>query len=168
MTRTSRRARLGLALSLAVIAAAPAAAEKPPRYQFDRGFDFTKLRTFDIRIDESKQREGAMAESIVPRFVMLLEDLLVAKGYTIDTETPDFVLEWDTMVADDMSEISWSGHGEIAKGMLALRMNEPAQQEPFWIGADTADITGRITQEKAWKKVDRAARRILAGFPPPK
>lgn len=168
MTRMNRRALplLCVAVSIAVIAGAPAAAEKPPRYQFDKSFDFTKLHTFDIRIDESKQREGAFAESVVPRFVMLLEDLLIAKGFTIDTEKPDFVLEWDTMVADDMSEISWSGHGEIAKGMLALRMNEPAQQEPFWIGADFAEITGRITQDKAWKKVDRAARRILAGFPP--
>jgi hypothetical protein len=165
-TRNRRTALLGLALTIAAIAAAPGVAEKPPRYQFDRGFDFTKLRTFDIRIDESKQREGEMAASVVPRLVMLLEDLLIAKGYTIDTEKPDFVLEWDTMVADDMSSISWSGHGEIAKGMLALRMNEPAQKEPFWIGADFAELTGRITPDKAWKKVDRAARRILAAFPP--
>ena len=168
LTKPSCKALLGLAFTVAALAAAPALAEKPPRYQFDKSFDFTKLHKFDIRIDESKQREGAFAESIVPKFVMLLEDLLIAKGYSIDTEKPDFVVEWDTMVADDMSEISWSGHGEIAKGMLALRMNEPAQQEPFWIGADMADITGRITQDKAWKKVDRAARRILAGFPPQK
>jgi hypothetical protein len=146
----------------------PASAEKPPRYKFDQGFDFKKLRTFDIRIDESKQREGEMAESVVPKFVALLEELLIAKGYTIDSAQPDFVLEWDTMVADDMSSISWSGHGEIAKGVLALRMAEAGQQEPFWIGADSAELTGRITADKAWKKVDRAARRILAGFPPTK
>jgi hypothetical protein len=146
--------------------AAPARADKPPRYQYDQAFDFGKLHTFDIRIDESKQREGEMAATVVPKLVKLLEDLLIAKGYSIETEHPDFVLEWDTMVAADTSSVSWSGHGEIAKGMLALRMRQPAQQEPFWIGADFADISGKITPDKAWKKVDRAGRRILEGFPP--
>jgi hypothetical protein len=166
MTTGKRRVVLGWGLALAL--AGSALAEKPPRYQFDRAFDFTNLKTFDIRIDPSKLRDGEMATSVVPRFVALLEELLRAKGYTIDTEKPDFVLQWDTMVADDYSDVSWSGHGEIAKGMLALRMTEPGKEEPFWIGADFAELTGRITPDKAWKKVDRAGRRILAGFPPPR
>ena len=160
-----------IAAIVAVVAigalAAPASAEKPPRFEFDKSFDFKKLRTFDIRIHESKQREGVMASSVVPKLVLQLETLLIGKGYTIDTENPDFVLSWDAVVADDYSSVSWSGHGEVAKGMLILRATEPTQKEPFWMGADSAGLTGRITPDKAWKKVEPAVRRILAQFPPP-
>ena len=160
---TATLLRIALIAALAV----PAMAEKPPRYEFDKSFDFSKLKTFDIRIHESKQREGVMAASVVPKLVLLLENLMIAKGFTIDTENPDFVVTWDAVVADDMSSVSWSGHGEVAKGMLILRATQPSQEEPFWIGADTAGLTGRITPDKAWKKAEPATRRILAGFPPP-
>jgi hypothetical protein len=171
MRRTTSEVPAALALSLVLALAAgarPVAAEKPPRYQFDRAFDFSRLHSYDVRIHESKQREGAMVESIQPRFVALLEELLNAKGYHVDTERPDFVLTFDTMVADDFEWTSWSGHAEVAKGLLVLRMTEPAQEEPFWMGADSAELTGKITPDKAWKKADRAARRILGGFPPPR
>jgi hypothetical protein len=107
-----------------------------------------------------------MAITVVPKLVKLLEDLLIEKGYSIDTAKPDFVLEWDTAVAPDLNSDSWAGHAQAAKGLLALRTKQPGQEEPFWIGSDIADVNGRITPDKAWKKVDRAARRILAGFPP--
>ena len=83
------------------------------------------------------------------------------------SENPDFVLSWDAVVADDYSSVSWSGHGEVAKGMLILRATEAAQKEPFWMAADSAGLTGRITPDKAWKKVEPAVRRMLARFPPP-
>jgi hypothetical protein len=156
-----------LCITLIGALAPPATAEKPPRYEFDESFDFSKLETFDIRIHESKQREGVMAASVVPKLVLLLENLLIEKGFTIDTESPDFVIEWDAVVADDYSSMSWSGHGEVAKGMLILRATQPSEKEPFWIGADSAGLTGRITPDKAWKKVEPATKRILAGFPPP-
>jgi len=154
---------VGIALA---VGSAPAAAEKPPRYQFDQKFDFTRLHTFDLRLDESRQSKGAYLEALLPRFAALVEEQLTAKGFRRNAEQPDFTVTYDVMVADDYSSTSWAGHGEVAKGLLVLRLTEPAQKEPFWMGADVANITGRITQDKAWKKVDRAARRILAGFPP--
>ena len=151
----------------AAVAAPTAAKPKPPRFEYDKSFDFKQLHTFDIRIHESKQREGVMQSSVVPHLVKLLEDLMIAKGFTIDTENPDFVLTWDTALADDYSSTSWVGHGEVAKGFLILRTTVPTQKEPFWLGAETAEVTGRITPDKAWKKVEPATRRILAAFPPP-
>jgi hypothetical protein len=144
-----------------------AAAEKPPRYEFDSSFDFTQLKTFDLRIHESKQREGVMASSVQPKFLALVEELLTAKGYRRDPQQPDFVVMFDTMLAEDWSSTSWAGHAEVAQGLLALRLSQPPDEEPFWMGADRAELTGKITPDKAWKKVDRATRRILAGFPPP-
>jgi hypothetical protein len=35
------------------------------------------------------------------------------------------------------------------------------------MSAYSAGLTGRITPEKAWKKVEPAVRRMLAQFPPP-
>jgi hypothetical protein len=155
-----------LGIALAVGSAPAAAADKPPRYQFDQKFDFSRLQTFDLRLHESRQSEGAYLDALLPRFAALVEEQLIAKGYRRSAEQPDFTVTFDVMVADDYSSTSWAGHGEVAKGLLVLRLTEPAQKEPFWMGADVADITGRITQDKAWKKVDRATRRILAGFPP--
>jgi hypothetical protein len=166
MTINAPRILLILAVIAGLGAAAPALGEKPPRYQYDQSFDFSKLHTFDITIHESKQREGEMATTVVPKLVQLLEDLLTAKGYAIDTAKPDFILEWDTAVAPDMNSDSYAGHAMAAKGLLALRTKQPGQEEPFWIGSDVADVNGRITADKAWKKVDHAARRILDGFPP--
>jgi hypothetical protein len=157
-----------LGIALAVGSAPTAAADKPPRYQFDQKFDFSRLQTFDLRLDESRQTEGAYLDALLPKFAALVEEQLTAKGLRRSVEQPDFTVTFDVMVADDYSSTSWAGHGEVAKGLLVLRLTEPAQKEPFWMGADVADITGRITQEKAWKKVDRATRRILAGFPPPR
>jgi hypothetical protein len=161
-------AAVGVAVALATASAPLAAAEKPPRYQFDQKFDFARLHTFDLRLDQSRQREGALLAALLPKLAALVEEQLVAKGYRRSAEQPDFTVTYDSMVADDYSSTSWAGHGEVAKGLLVLRFTEPAQTEPFWMGADVADITGRITQDKAWKKVDRATRRILAGFPPPR
>jgi len=157
-----------IGVALAVGSAPVAAGEKPPRYQFDQKFDFSRLHTFDLRLDESRQTEGAYLDALLPRFAALVEEQLTAKGYRRSAEQPDFTVTYDVMVADDYSSTSWAGHGEVAKGLLVLRLTEPAQKEPFWMGADVADITGRITQDKAWKKVDRATRRIFAGFPPPR
>lgn len=155
-------------LAVLLWANSPSFAEKPPRYQFEKTFDFSRLHSFDLRLHESRQREGAMAESVVPKLAALVEELLTAKGFSRNAEQPDFVITYDSMVADDYQWTSWSGHAEVAKGLLVLRMSEPAQEEPFWMGADTADLTGKITPDKAWKKVERATRRILEGFPPPR
>jgi hypothetical protein len=161
------RSLVVLALVALLRAAAPAAAEKPPRYSFDREFDYSRLHSFDVRQHPSKTQTGAAAESLQPRVFALLEELLVAKGYRRDQEQPDFVVTYDTMVAEDYSSTSWAGHAEVARGLLAIRLTESGEEEPFWIGADAAGLTGRLTADKAWKKVDRATRRILAGFPPP-
>jgi Domain of unknown function (DUF4136) len=149
--------------------AAPAsAAQKPPRYEFDEAFDFTKLHTFDLVLDPSKQTEGALAGPLLPKLADLMQELLVAKGYVRSGDQPDFVLTFDVMVADDYSSTSWSGHAEVAKGLLVLRTSVPSEKEPFWMGADVTGIKGKITQDKAWKKAEQTTRRILAGFPPPK
>jgi len=112
----------------------------------------------------------AAADWHVPGFaIAVVKDgrVVVAKGYGRNAEQPDFVVTFDTVVTEDYEWTSWSGHAEVAKGLLVLRMTETAQKEPFWMGADTAGLTGKITPEKAWKKVEHATRRIFAGFPPP-
>ena len=51
------------------------------------------------------------------------------------------------------------------QGLLVLRMHLPGDDEPFWAGAYTVQIAGRLDTDRIWKKARKAANKILAEYP---
>jgi hypothetical protein len=101
---------------------------------------------------------------------------LAAKGYRKVESDPDFLVDFVTASQDRVGEtvvitderVGWvSGRSDVyveREGALILMINEPDSERVLWRGWATGVVDRDI--EKTAKKLDEAATRILALFPP--
>ncbi len=162
---------------------APVAEAAKVRVLEQEGFDYQQIHTYDFFLHESRITEGAYASVLYPRLRALIVEGLAKKGFERDTENPDFMITFDGALSDSLNMIGgvrevvtenvvWVGIGPgpgvpdwTSQGVLVIRMHEPGEEEPFWGGGDALTIGGRLDTERIWKKVRKAANRILAKFP---
>lgn len=144
--------------------------EYPPETSFDG------LETYAWRVRNEEQGRRRLAPVAVRQLVESVDRELAAKGYSKVETDPDFLVDFvvasqdrvgtTTVITDE--RVGWvSGRSEMfveREGALILMIKEPGSDRVLWRGWATDVVDPDI--EKIVRKVDEAATKILALFPP--
>ncbi|NIN73348.1 MAG: DUF4136 domain-containing protein [Gemmatimonadetes bacterium] len=144
--------------------------EYPPEASFE-GFE-----TYAWRVRGEDRGRRRIAPLAARQLVSSVDRELAAKGYRKVESDPDFLVDFVTASQDRVGEtvvitderVGWvSGRSDVfveRSGALILMINEPDSERVLWRGWATGAVEPDI--EKTAKKLDEAATRILALFPP--
>lgn len=137
---------------------------------------FSGLETYAWRMRGEEQGRRRIAPVAVRQLVTSVDRELAAKGYSKVDSDPDFLVDFVVASQDRVGEnvvitdqrIGYvSGRSEVfieREGALILLITEPGSDRLLWRGWATDVVDPDI--EKIVKKVDEAAVKILALFPP--
>lgn len=137
---------------------------------------FSGLETYAWRMRVEEQGRRRIAPVAVRQLVTSVDRELAAKGYSKVESDPDFLVDFVVASQDRVGEnvvitdqrIGYvSGRSEVfieREGALILLLTEPGSDRVLWRGWATDVVDPDI--EKVVKKVDEAAVKILALFPP--
>ena len=154
-------------------------------YDWDRQEDFSKLKTFAWMQQPATAvgdaRAAALNNSL---FAKRLHDSvnrqMQAKGYSVDTESPDFVIVYHTGVQDKVNVTNWGytygpywgpwGESidvhQYAEGTLILDFIDANTKNLIWRGTAQKILADRPDPDKVEKNIDDVVARLLAKFPP--
>lgn len=176
-----RRWTVGLLIGLAVVGGC---AQYKIRTDYDRGVDFTALRTFGWRPGPQKPTGDPRFDNpIIDASARgAVERALADKGYTMVAEgSPDFLVGYDAVLTrktDVATFDRWYGYRgggftaphldvrSYEEGTLLIDVVAPGAMELLWRGSATGIVFERVTAEKRAERVEDLVDRILAKFPP--
>jgi hypothetical protein len=137
---------------------------------------FGGLETYAWRVRGEDQGRRRIAPVAIRQLVTSVDRELAAKGYRKVESDPDFLVDYVVASRDRVGETTIitderigyvSGRTETyieREGALILTISEPEGERMLWRGWASDVVDPDI--EKIVKKVDEAAIRILALFPP--
>lgn len=137
-------------------------------YDYDRGTDFTKLKTYSWL---PLKPEDQTSESNEGRIQAAVNNQLGSKGYKLVSQNPDFSIVAKVATKDEY----WYGSGyygyryshKIKAGTLLLDFVIPREYRLIWRGEAVAFLDYSYSSEKLDKLVSEAVEKILKEFPPP-
>lgn len=144
--------------------------EYPPEVSFE-GFETYAWR--ERGADEGRRRIAPVA---IRQLVASVDRELAAKGYRRVESDPDFLVDFVVASQDRVGQnvvitderMGWvSGRSDVyveREGALVLLINDPKSERVLWRGWATDVVDPDI--DRIVKKVDEAATKILARFPP--
>ena len=169
--------RLVSVLSLGVLAlVAAACSAMDVNSEFPPEADFSGLETYAWRVRSEERGRRRIAPVAVRQLVTSVDRELAAKGFRKVEREPDFLVDYvfasqdrvgETVVITDERIGYVSGRRDIyieREGALLLTISRPGSERMLWRGWATDVVEPDI--EKIVKKVDEAATKILALFPP--
>jgi hypothetical protein len=137
-------------------------------YDYDRGTDFTKLKTYSWLPLKPKDQTS---ESNERRIQIAVNNQLGSKGYKLVSQNPDFSIVAKVATKDEY----WYGSGyygyryahKIEADTLLLDFVIPRENRLIWRGEAVAVLDYSYSSEKLDKLVSEAVEKILKEFPPP-
>ena len=177
------------ALSLSLITAAAFAQDV--RYNFDKGGDFTKYRTYKwVQIKDAPKLDQLSEQQLKSA----IEEQLATKGLmlTQQAETPDLLIAYQFSINQEKEFSSYSsdfgygpgwGRGWYGGGMgstmttgqtstihiggLGLDMYDPARKQLVWRGEASKTLDPKAKPDKRAKNVKKGVEKLLKNYPPP-
>jgi Domain of unknown function (DUF4136) len=159
-----------VAITLSVIAGGARA--QSVQSDFDRAFDFSKLKTFAFAQQQRGPNDPLAANPLNDRRIRTaLDSQLVAHGYTSDSGGPDFLVAYHAATRARTSLDAW-GYGpgrwrggrvdvnQYTEGTLIVDMVDPASKQLVWRGT----ATGTIQLKDVDKKIREAAKKLTERF----
>ncbi len=151
-------------------------------YDYDRGADFTVLRTYDwLPIPPEAGVDGIT----VKRIINAVDAGLEAKGFTRTSEAPDFLIAaygekvTKVQVRDrgyDYGRYRYRGYPgledrridvyQYEEGTLILDFVDAHKSELIWRGSASAVIDPYASPEKRERQISEAVEKMLGNFPP--
>jgi hypothetical protein len=154
-------------------------------HDWDRQEDFSKLETFawmEQPVDPAGDaRAAAMSSGLfAARLHNSVNKHLQAKGYSIDTEKPDFVIVYHTGIQDKVNVTNWGytygpywgpwGESvdvyQYAEGTLVLDFIDFETKQLIWRGTAQKALAENPDPEKVERNIDEVVVRLLERFPP--
>jgi hypothetical protein len=137
-------------------------------YDYDRGTDFTELKTYSWL---SLKPEDQISESNAERIHISVNNHLISKGYKLVSKNPDFSIVAKVATKDQY----WHGSGyygyryahKIEAGTLLLDFVKPREYRLIWRGEAAPVVDESYSPEKLDRLVSEAVEKILREFPPP-
>ena len=162
---------VGLAVGLAL--APVSAPAQSIQTDYDRSFDFSRLKTYDFAEQTRRPNDPLAANSMNDRRVRAaLDSQLVAHGYTRDTSgKPDFLVAYHAGTRNQVDVREW-GYGpgrwrdrridvtRSTEGTLLVDVVDAASKQLVWRGT----ATGTIEPKDADKKVKKAVAKLMEQF----
>ena len=161
----------GLAVSIAV--STVGARAQTIQTDFDRGFDFSKLKTFAIANQSLGPNDPLAVNPMNDRRVRAaLDSELVARGYTRDTTGhPDALVAYHAATRNRVGLQDW-GYGpgrwgsrridvnQYTEGTLVVDLVDAPNRQLVWRGS----ATGTIEPKEADKKIKKAVAKLMEQF----
>ena len=154
-------------------------------YDYDSHTDFSKLQTFAWMPREANTggnaQQAQMENSLfAKRLKNAVNNNLEAKGYSINTEDPDFVIVYHTGVQDKVNVTNWGytygpywgpwGESvdvhQYTEGTLILDFISYDTKNIVWRGTAQKALSGDVDPEKADANIQKAVDQLLIKFPP--
>jgi hypothetical protein len=141
---------------------------------FDRSFDFSKLKTFNFAIQRRSPGDPLAKDTLNDgRIKTALESKLTASGYRRETaQKPDFAIAYyiTTRNKVDVQDYSfgprrWFGGRDIrvdqyTEGTLIVDLIDPNTKQLIWRGR----ASGSVELKDADKKIDKAVEKLVKQF----
>ncbi len=154
-------------------------------YDYDTQADFSKFQTFawmprETTTGGNAQQAQADNSLFDQRLKNAVNNNLDAKGYTIDTTEPDFVIIYHTGVQDKVNVTNWGytygpywgpwGESvdvtQYTEGTLILDFINYETKNILWRGTAQKALSGNVKPEDAERNLQKAVDQLLAKFPP--
>lgn len=167
-----------LLLALALLAACSSISTN---FDYDQEADFGAFSSYDWIAPP----EGSNASPLVyNRVVKAVDEEFAARGYTRDTEQPDFLIAAHLGSQSKLSVVDWGytyhssyhdygGVGrrdldvrEYEEGTLVLDIVRGEGKDLVWRGTARKTIDQSATPNQITKTVNEAVMKLLKGFPP--
>jgi hypothetical protein len=137
-------------------------------YDYDRGTDFTKLKTYGWLPLRPEDQISKLSEK---RIQTAVNNQLGSKGYKRVSKNPDFSI----VAKVGTKEEYWYGSGyygyryahKIEAGTLLLDFVNQRDNRLIWRGEAAGVLDDSYSSEKLDKLVSTAVEKILKDFPPP-
>jgi hypothetical protein len=174
--------------ALLVLMIAPAAFAQDVRYNFDKGTDFSQLRTYKWVNIKGAQQVDSLTDKEIKSAV---DSELAQKGLTkVEDGNADILLGYQAAVGTDKQFTSYStgwGYGPgwyrggwygptggmttgttstIYTGQLVLDMYNPAGHDLIWRGVVSKTIDPDAKPEKREKNLNKAIAKLMKDYPP--
>lgn len=157
-------------------------------YNYDRGTDFTKFKTYKwVKVEGAEQPDELTAKMIT----QAVETQLTAKGLTkVESGNADLLVAYQVAVSKEKEVTTFStgyGYGPgwggrwyggygggvttatsatILIGSLALDFYDAAGKSLVWRGLASKQIDPNAKPEKRQKNLDKGMAKLLKNFPP--
>ncbi len=154
-------------------------------YDYDSETDFSKLQTFawmprEANTGGSAQQARADNSLFDKRLKNAINKNLEAKGYSIDTTEPDFVIMYHTGVQDKVNVTNWGytygpywgpwgesvDVSQYTEGTLIVDFVDYVTKSIVWRGTAQKALTTDPKPEQADENIQKAVDQLLAKFPP--
>ena len=182
---------LGMALSLMI---ATNALCQDVRYNYDKGTDFSKFKTYKWVLIKDAQRPNDIVDKQIKSAV---DSQLLAKGLTaVDSDNADLFIGYQTAVGSEKQFSSfssgmgpgwgygggwygggWYGGGgmttttgqttTIYVGQLDLDMYNSTAKDLVWRGVVSKTLDPKAKPDKQEKNLTKAVAKLLKNYPPP-
>ena len=159
------------------------------RYDFDKGKDFSKYRTYKwVPIKGADEPDELTAKQITAA----IDAELASKGLTkTDSDDADLYIGYQTAIGTEKQFTSyntgwgygpgwgggWYGGGGMGTtygststvyvGQLDLSMYDSAQKELVWRGVASKTLDPKAKPDKKRKNIIKAVQKLLKKYPPP-
>jgi Domain of unknown function (DUF4136) len=180
-----------LALSLMI---ATSALGQDVRYNYDKGTDFSKFKTYKWVLIKDAQRPNDIVDKQIKSAV---DSQLLVKGLTaVDSDNADLYIGYQTAVGSEKQFSSfssgmgpgwgygggwygggWYGGGGMATttgqtttiyvGQLDLDMYNSTAKDLVWRGVVSKTLDPKAKPDKQEKNLNKAVAKLLKNYPPP-
>lgn len=175
----AKRSVLGVGLFLALIGCAGLTVDT----DYDAGFDFTRLKTFDWA---APGPDAAVDELVEKRLRSAVNNELQSRGYRLSSEAPDFLV---SMLVTTQTSTAGSvgvgasvgipiGRGVVSvgggkseprvkkEGTLVLDFVDANSRSLIWKGTASAALKGSLSPEEQQARITHVVAEMLSQFPP--
>ncbi|RZU42769.1 DUF4136 domain-containing protein [Edaphobacter modestus] len=160
------------------------------RYNFDKGTDFSKFKTYKwVTLKDAQQVDDLIDKQIKASF----DSALATKGLSkVEGDNADLFVAYQVAVSTEKQYTSfdsggwgygpgwgrggWYGAGggmstgqtsTIYNGQLALDMYDVTQKDLVWRGVASKTLDPKAKPDKRQKNLDKAVTKLLKNYPPP-
>jgi hypothetical protein len=173
---------------------ATAALSQDVRYNYDKGTDFSKFKTYKWVLIKDAQKPNDIVDKQIKSTI---DSQLLVKGLTAtDSDTADLYLAYQTAIDSEKQFTSfssgmgpgwgygggwygggWYGGGGMSTttgststiyvGQLVLDMYKPADKDLVWRGTVSKTLDPKAKPDKQQKNLNKAVAKLLKNYPPP-
>jgi len=160
------------------------------KHDYDKDANFAAYKTYAwlaVPADAAGSVKAALERNSLldKRIKESVNNNLSTKGYSVDTNNPDFVMLYHTGAEDKINVTDWGygyghygyggyygGHGGVdvqqyKEGTLILDVIDAKAKQLVWRGFASGALNPNASMEKREQKLNQVVTQILAKFPPP-
>jgi hypothetical protein len=179
-----------LSLALFLIVASSALCQDV-RYNYDKGTDFSKFKTYEWVVIKGAQTPDDLTDKQIKAAI---DAQLATKGLSkVDTDNADLYIGYQTAIGTEKQFTSFSSGGPgwgygpgwygggwyggggmttgststIYTGSLALDMYNSKDKDLVWRGTASKSLDPKAKPDKREKNLNKAVAKLLKNYPPP-